>query len=212
MVRKGAMIMKTGKAPKDENFGMATSKLYNVFSKYIPSMKSFYSFIGNDIKKRRFKSLLDIGCGPGILDVKLAHSFPESSIYCIDPSQYMLDIASKNAKRLGVENIYFKLGKNTDIPFEKRFDIIITTLSFHHWAVKEKALSYISNYMNSSGSFIIYEFLKPENKRAISGSHSLSAAEANSYSNIPGLKLNDVSAEGKFIRVVFTKPQQKSNA
>ena len=110
MVFEGAMMMQ-GKKPKDENFGFFTSRLYKVFSKTFPSMKSFYSFILSDIANYEFSSVLDIGCGPGILDVKIAQMFPKAKIYGIDPSKDMIKQAGSLAKRAGIKNLEFAIGK-----------------------------------------------------------------------------------------------------
>ncbi|QRF73768.1 ubiquinone/menaquinone biosynthesis methyltransferase [Candidatus Micrarchaeum sp.] len=204
MVFEGAMSMH-GKEPKDENFGFFTSRLYKVFSNTFPSMKSFYSFILSDIANYKFSSMLDIGCGPGILDVKIAQMFPKAKICGIDPSKDMIKQADSLSKRMDIKNLEFAIGKNTEIPFDLQFDIVITTLSFHHWAVKRKALEYIAKRIAPRGKMAIYEFLKPEKGMGISGSHSLSVREANTYSNIPGLEPAKVSTEKGFIKVILEK-------
>jgi ubiquinone/menaquinone biosynthesis C-methylase UbiE len=204
MVFEGAVNMH-GKEPKDENFGFFTSRLYRVFSNTFPSMKKFYSFILSDMSNYRFSSVLDIGCGPGILDAKIAQTFPKAKIYGIDPSKDMVKQASALAKRAGLANLKFSMGKNTEIPFEIKFDLVITTLSFHHWAVKQKALEYIAGHIADGGKIAIYEFLKPEKGMGISGSHSLSVREANTYSNISGLKLASVATEKGFIKLILEK-------
>ncbi len=194
-----------GNTPKDENFGFFTSPLYALFARAFPSMKSFYSFILDDISKYNFSSLLDIGCGPGILDAEIASRFPERRILGIDPSKYMIRHALAIARKKGLKNLDFKIGKNMSIPVDSTFDMIITTLSFHHWAVKREAVAYIAKFLSTNGIFAIYEFLKPESGMAISGSHSLSVSEAKSYSDIKGLKISEIAAIGKFIKVAFTK-------
>ena len=204
MVSEGAMTMH-GKQPKDEKFGFFTSRLYKVFSNTFPSMKSFYSFILYDIANYTFSSMLDIGCGPGILDVKIAQMFPKAKIYGIDPSSDMIKQAASLAKKTGIKNLEFSIGKNTEIPFDLKFDIVITTLSFHHWAVKREALEYIAQYIADGGKMAIYEFLRPEKHMGISGSHSLSLKEASSYSDILGLKPAKASTENGFIKVIFEK-------
>jgi ubiquinone/menaquinone biosynthesis C-methylase UbiE len=204
MVFEGAVKMR-GKEPKDESFGFFTSRLYRLFSNTFPSMKSFYSFIISDIANYRFSSMLDIGCGPGILDAKIARMFPKAKICGIDPSKDMIKQASALAKREGIGNLEFAIGKNTEIPLDFKFDLVITTLSFHHWAVKRDALEYIAGHLADGGKIAIYEFLKPEKGIGISGSHSLSVREANSYSEIPRLRPASVATEKGFIKVVLEK-------
>jgi ubiquinone/menaquinone biosynthesis C-methylase UbiE len=193
------------KEPKDEEFGFATSALYYLFSKSFPSMKSFYSFIADDLSKAKFSYLLDIGCGPGILDLKIAQMFPKSNIYGIDPSKYMIKKAKSLALKNSAKNLNFAIGKNTSIPFGIKFDMIITTLSFHHWAVKRPALEYISGKLSKDGILAIYEFLKPEKRLGIAGSHSLSMGEAKSYSDLNGLKIAEIKTVNGFIKLAFSK-------
>ncbi|EQD53760.1 Methyltransferase type 11, partial [mine drainage metagenome] len=149
--------------------------------------------------------LLDIGCGPGILDLEIARRFPTKTVYGIDPSKYMLEKAISLAKRNSIKNLNFALGKNTLIPFDTEFDMIITTLSFHHWAVKREALEYIAKKLSPKGKMAIYEFLKPEKRFSMAGRHSLSIAEASSYSDIKGLKIDEATPKDRFIKLVFSR-------
>ena len=191
------------KQAEDENFGRYTSYLYYLFSRSFPSMKKFYSFILSDLSKRHFSSLLDIGSGPGILDAAIASSRPRAQVYGIDPSPYMVRIA--RSRYGNAKNLHFSTGRNTSIRPKRHFDTIITTLSFHHWAVKRDALEYISGYLARNGAMIIYEFVKPENKLILEGSHSLSVREAKGYSDMKGLKLQSVKVRGQYIVVEFRK-------
>jgi arsenite methyltransferase len=74
------------------------------------------------------ESVLDLGSGGG-LDCFLAAQKvgPEGSVVGLDMSADMIQLARRNAGRVGVENVRFRLGEIEDMPFvENSFDVIIS--------------------------------------------------------------------------------------
>ncbi len=135
---------------KDERFGFVMSKMYKFFT-IIPASKDIYNAIISDIFTKKFNSLLDIGCGTGVVIKSIAKK-RKGIYYGIDPSPYMVDIANKNNT-----TVKFILGSNRELPKNKKFDIIFSSLSFHHWPDKETSINYILDSLIPSGIFIIYE-------------------------------------------------------
>ncbi len=187
----------------EERFGFVSSKIYSIGSS--KAMKSFYSFIAGDIKKYKPKRILDVGAGPGDLALLLSN-MKNTEIYCIDPSNSMKKIAEKKFTRNRIKNIRYELGSSRNIPFNEKFDVIVTTISFHHWKEKEKSIKYLLKKLNKNGIFIIYEFcydkLNAIQKMSI-GKHSLSIKEAESY-KFRGYKKNK-EIINKIIKLSFTK-------
>ena len=73
--------------------------------------------------------LIDIGSGTGFLSIQIAKEAPNLTIYGIDLSNKMVEIASGNARRY--HNVRFILGNARDLPFETdSVDFIISTGSF----------------------------------------------------------------------------------
>ena len=76
-------------------------------------------------------SILDIGAGPGKLSLMVSQKFPHAEFFAIDPSLYMVKVEQKNFEKAGIK-ASCKPGSSRDIPFDNKFDLIYTTLSFHH--------------------------------------------------------------------------------
>jgi 2-polyprenyl-3-methyl-5-hydroxy-6-metoxy-1,4-benzoquinol methylase len=96
----------------------------------------------------------------------------------------MADIAINRSKKIGIKNIYYKLGSSRNIPFKTKFDIITTTLSFHHWKKKEESINYLLKRLNKNGILMICEFSYEKLtkiQKLVMGKHSLSKVEAKSY-------------------------------
>ncbi len=102
---------------------------------------------------------LDIGTGPGMVPLEIARKSKTLEIYAIDISHAMVEIANKNARKAGMsERAHFHYGSAEKIPFEKDyFDLVISTLSFHHWAKPEECLKEVSRVLKENGELWIYE-------------------------------------------------------
>lgn len=102
------------------------------------------------------KTILEIGCGSGRITKDLAKYV--KSIIAIDPDSNSLKIAKNN---LDFNNITFikGLGENLSFLKDKKFDIIIYSLSLHHIPYKNMLLSLkqACNLLNDNGEIIIIE-------------------------------------------------------
>jgi len=116
------------------------------------------------------EKVLDIGCGPGNLDLMANESLDKGSIYpvrdqrsCrvygIDIAPRMIAIAKKRAKEKGYE-INYKLGSSTKLPYEsEEFNTVFTCLLYHHLSYKEKikTLKEIYRVLKQNGKYICFE-------------------------------------------------------
>lgn len=74
--------------------------------------------------------LLDLGCGPGPVAIRLAHLFEE--VIAIDPEPEMLEEGREVAARAGVTNIRWLLGSSENLPASLgQFRLITMGNSFH---------------------------------------------------------------------------------
>lgn len=69
-------------------------------------------------------TFLDVGCGWGPLALTMALEAPGATIWAVDVNERSCELTSKNAVRLGCQNI--KVGKPEDVDPELRFDVIWT--------------------------------------------------------------------------------------
>ncbi len=157
----------------EEKFGKFTTSFYNIIAWRM--LKKLYNFTLEEMNTSNPGTILDIGAGPGKLTVMVANKFPKAKIYAIDPSKYMVETEKNNFKKANI-NAQCSLGSSRNIPFENNFDLIFSSLSFHHWKEKEKSLEIILNKLNLNGNLIIIEFLNDYYKSNISPykKHSLS--------------------------------------
>lgn len=79
---------------------------------------------------------LDIGSGPGKLALELARRSPALTVVGIDSSPEMVQLATENAREAGLgDRVTFGEGSVEAIPFpEASFDLVVSTLSLHHWS------------------------------------------------------------------------------
>jgi len=140
----------------EERFGPVLSRLYTLFS--MGGALGIYDFACDDIlaKKGSF-SLLDVGTGPGVLPKMLSARTDRVSIWAVDPSESMLRIAIRNNKG---REARFAIGYSQRLPYKRRFDMIISSVSFHHWAHKKESLAYLSGFLKPGGEIRIYELRK----------------------------------------------------
>jgi ubiquinone/menaquinone biosynthesis C-methylase UbiE len=102
---------------------------------------------------------VDVGCGPGHLVFKLARQAPGLHITGIDLSDEVLTQAETYGTRAGFdERVRFKKGSAQQIPFpDKSLDLVISTLSLHHWTQPTAVLDEVARVLRPGGAFIIFD-------------------------------------------------------
>lgn len=174
------MAEKNGNKSPGSEFGPVFSRLYSFFSSRSGRSAKRYGQISDDIATRKPPSVLDVGCGPGLLIKMLSDRLPETVIHGVDPSASMVKLASRRLHgKASRGQARIEVGDSKNVPYGRKYDIIVTTMSFHHWDDHEGSLIYLISLLHDGGSLIIYETLsgkkKPENGKM---HHSLSEAEA----------------------------------
>ena len=167
----------------EERFGPVTSFLYGLGSAVL---NRYYEVIVEDLRSTKFRKLLDVGCGNGALLSKIALNFPDARLKGVDPSPYMLNRAKKNLARKGfISRVEVKIGSSRAIPFEEKFDAIISSFSYHHWKERDISLSSLASHLEDKGFLAIYEY--DNSSRKIRSSHGINEGEWNDL-EIEGLK------------------------
>jgi len=104
------------------------------------------------------RSILDVGCGTGRLLRCLAERFPGADLTGVDASGEM--IATARAALGEVGRATFVQGYAEHLPFgDASFDLVTTTMSFHHWADQPAALLEISRVLVPGGAFLLADAL-----------------------------------------------------
>ena len=126
----------------------------------------FYRIVaGQVVEKLHAGRVLDIGTGPGKLPILIASDNPMLRVTGLDLSADMVKIASEEAQRQGLKNVEFRQGNASELPFpDREFDLVLTTLSFHHWKQPEKGLDEIYRVLREGGEAWIYDVPRDFNK------------------------------------------------
>jgi ubiquinone/menaquinone biosynthesis C-methylase UbiE len=103
--------------------------------------------------------LLDIGTGPGYLPLKLAAIATDLDIVGVDISPAMVRIATKNAQKSGLSGrVRFQVGDAATLPFDDGyFDLVVSTMSLHHWSRPVEAMREIWRVLKPNGQVLIYD-------------------------------------------------------
>jgi len=101
----------------------------------------------------------DLGCGPGLLVVELARRAPELFVTGVDLSDGMLAEAGGYARRAGLGGrVMFGKGDVRRLPFPDGFlDLVVSTLSLHHWRDPVAVLDEVARVLRPRGSFLIFD-------------------------------------------------------
>jgi SAM-dependent methyltransferase len=105
--------------------------------------------------------VLEVGCGPGHLSTRLArHHGLEVTGLDLDPA--MIARARANADRLGNgdgRRPLFLVGDVASLGFPDRsFDLVVSTLSMHHWADPAAGLAEIGRVLRPGARALIWDF------------------------------------------------------
>ena len=101
------------------------------------------------------ESLLDVGCGTGVLLEALAASVPDAKLSGADPSPEMLDVART---RLG-EAVVLRQGHAENLPFaDQAFDVVVCTNTLHYFRNPQGALEGMARVLRPNGRFVITDW------------------------------------------------------
>jgi SAM-dependent methyltransferase len=105
--------------------------------------------------------VLEVGCGPGRLSIRLArqHGLDVTGLD-LDPA--MIARARANADRAGngaQGRPWFLVGDVAALAFpDGSFDLVVSTLSMHHWADPAAGLAEIGRVLRPAGRALVWDF------------------------------------------------------
>jgi SAM-dependent methyltransferase len=105
--------------------------------------------------------VLEVGCGPGRLSIRLAgqHGLDVTGLD-LDPA--MIQRARANADRRGnsqARRPSFLVGDVASLAFpDGSFDLVVSTLSMHHWADPMASLAEIGRVLRPGGRALVWDF------------------------------------------------------
>jgi len=126
---------------------------------------SFFGRIAGDIEANAAQGalVLEVGCGPGHLSIRMASQL-DYRVTGLDLDPRMIEVARANADHQTADNQRqptFVVGDVASLPFpDASFDLVVSTLSMHHWADPTAALSEIGRVLRPGGRALIWD-LRP---------------------------------------------------
>jgi len=108
-------------------------------------------------------SILDLGCGPGIVTAAIAPEVREAVAFDLTPE--MIDKARAKCKEAGLKNVRFEVGNAEQLPFEnERFDCVVTRLKIHHFLDAERVMEEAVRVTRKGGRVIVADVFSSENE------------------------------------------------
>lgn len=103
------------------------------------------------IQDKKYKSLLDIGCGTGHL-ISLLSKNKKADYVGLDLSSEMVSVANKKK----IKYATFVEGSADKLPFSKKsFDIVTCSESFHHYPDENKAMREAYRVLKKGGYYVV---------------------------------------------------------
>lgn len=110
------------------------------------------------------ESVLDVGCGTGVLTRLAARTVGSAGmVWGIDPAPDMIRVANENAVRLG-STAGFRLAAIEDLPFEDAtFDAALASVMIHHLPpdLKRVGLKEVYRILRPGGRLVVVDLDRP---------------------------------------------------
>lgn len=130
---------------KNENYWNSKSIIQSKYNQYY-----VYKYCKNFLIEKKLKSVIDIGCGPATKLMKFIYPVC-NDVYGIDQQQ-IIDYCRKKYKR---EHFYNDDFENSNLNFDKKFDLIICADVIEHILNPDHLLSYIKKFCHKDTYIVL---------------------------------------------------------
>jgi ubiquinone/menaquinone biosynthesis C-methylase UbiE len=135
-----------------------SSRIYDFMARRV--LRAVYRRLATDVAGMapNGAAILDVGTGPGVLLVELAGSRPDLRLTGVDLSNDMIAAAKRNLEPFS-DRASARVGDVTGLPFpDHSFDLIVSSLSLHHWEDPEAAVPELARVLRPGGRVCVYDF------------------------------------------------------
>ena len=104
------------------------------------------------------KAILDVGCGTGRLLTSAEKRFPGAALEGVDAAIEMVKHAQ--AVLPAGSRIRYQQATAEKLPFrDEQFDLVFSTMTFHHWADQQKGISEVARVLKPGGRWLLADFI-----------------------------------------------------
>ncbi len=122
-------------------------------------LKATLNFLKNWMRLNGDETILDVACGTGELEKMLVAGHPSQKIIGVDISEKMLKAARKKLE--GFENVAFRKGSASNLPFpDNKFDVVVTASAFHYFDDPLKFLAEARRVLKLDGKIVILDWCR----------------------------------------------------
>jgi demethylmenaquinone methyltransferase/2-methoxy-6-polyprenyl-1,4-benzoquinol methylase len=108
------------------------------------------------------RRILDQACGTGILTFRIAEKFPEARVTGVDVTDEYLQVAREKARRKGIGNVAFILGRAEDVLPGTGFDCVTSSYLAKYVDLKI-LIPNIRAMLRDGGTLVMHDFTYPGN-------------------------------------------------
>lgn len=120
------------------------------------SKQEYLDYTMKSIDASKTDHVLEVAAGTCVCGRNIASEV--ASVICLDATPAMLEVGKKTAKENQITNISFVEGLAEKLPFENdSFDIVMTRLTFHHFAEMEKPFEEMNRVLKQDGKLVIID-------------------------------------------------------
>lgn len=126
-------------------------------------LRSFFEGVARDVAASAPEGaqVLEVGCGPGRLSIRLSEEF-RLDVTGLDLDPAMIDRARANARQANGHDgdaPSFVVGDVASLSFpDGSFDLVVSTLSMHHWEDPSEGLAEIARVLRPGGRALVWDF------------------------------------------------------
>lgn len=111
--------------------------------------------------------ILDLGCGPADIPIRLARALPGCRITGVDGSQPMIDVGKQAVKAAGVaDRVTLRCERLQSLSVEEPYDAVISNSLLHHLINPLRFWFAIKQLVKPGGPVLVMDLLRPESPEA----------------------------------------------
>ncbi|HEX2951945.1 MAG TPA: class I SAM-dependent methyltransferase [Armatimonadota bacterium] len=124
----------------------------------LPQFRFMWHYVAHKaLQGRQGVRVLDVGCGAGQLAMNLSKQPEVLSVTGIDLSHELIMQARQTAEERGLD-VTFDQVDAANMPFsDASFDIVVSTISLHHWQDPVRVLQEIQRVLTPGGRVFIFD-------------------------------------------------------